>query len=449
MLRVTDDVATLRRKYAAGFHPFKRSLIWDVYSAIPWNRIGCAVYDPPLNLTGPNAAGATVFVLLDLVRMFKMYRMTIVIHLYNDASGIWAFVKLIFQLFITCHYVGCFWFRVATEQMFASEFDGGDTWLSGTGIVPDGVRIPGNWAMEYVTSLYWVVTTMSTVGYGDLLPQTVFERFMTMWVMIGGVAFFATITGTISEVISSSARSVVRFDEFIGEVDEFIKVAQIPEQQKTLILQFFELKYPDKNIFNDEGIVGMLPSGLRRQLLTATYGVLMEKSPLFHGLADTTLQQICGEIHVVPCIPDEVITMEGKEPDAFFVVRHGYVQLWRNGHKLGTIGPGKMFGEIAIFGLTDDGLRLRTAASLTQCELLKLGKQSFMPLLLQNQDLRKRYRSMAARQIERVKVSAEKDRHRIMWDKALSRNSIYMCIYDVYDMYVLKSQPALESILNG
>ena len=51
--------------------------------------------------------------------------------------------------------------------------------------------------------------------YGDLLPVTTFERLYTMIVMIGGVTFFAMITGTLTEIISSSSRGGQRFQEFM------------------------------------------------------------------------------------------------------------------------------------------------------------------------------------------------------------------------------------------
>lgn len=41
-------------------------------------------------------------------------------------------------------------------------------------------------------------------------------------------------------------------------------IAQVPPDQAMLILQFFELKYPDKNIFHDDAIGG---GGWRMQVM--------------------------------------------------------------------------------------------------------------------------------------------------------------------------------------
>ena len=415
MLHLIDDLPTLYLNYFTGVVPWRKSFIWDLFSAIPWNRIGCALNQPPVE--GARLPPAVVFLALDLCRMFKMYRLQVVMPIYNEAAGIWGFWKLLFQLFITCHYVGCAWFRVAADGGFVSEYDPEDNWLSNQGLLP---RSENNWSYEYVTSIYWVITTMSTVGYGDILPVTRFERVFTIAIMIGGVAFFAAITGTITDIISSNRRSAVRFQDFIGEVEEFIRVAQVPSEQKSLMLQFFELKYPDRNIFNDDQIISQLPQGLRRQLLKETFGHLINQVPLFCALSENTLLQLCGEVEIINCIPKERITTEGREPDCFYVVRHGHVQLFKQSQMLQKIGPGHAFGEIGLLGISPDGLRWRSSQSLTQVELMRLRKERFISVLLQNQDLKRRYRSLAARQIERLHLSAEQGKQRIMWDRALN-----------------------------
>jgi voltage-gated potassium channel len=47
--------------------------------------------------------------------------------------------------------------------------------------------------------LYWAVTTMATVGYGDLAPHTVVGRVDAILLMVVGVSFFALITGSIAQ----------------------------------------------------------------------------------------------------------------------------------------------------------------------------------------------------------------------------------------------------------
>ncbi|MFV0376845.1 MAG: ion transporter [Mangrovibacterium sp.] len=55
------------------------------------------------------------------------------------------------------------------------------------------------------SSIYWAIVTMTTVGYGDISPQTALGQFLASGVMIIGYAIIAVPTGIVtSEMIKSS-----------------------------------------------------------------------------------------------------------------------------------------------------------------------------------------------------------------------------------------------------
>jgi len=54
-------------------------------------------------------------------------------------------------------------------------------------------------------SIYWSIVTLTTVGYGDLTPQTAFGQFVSSLVMILGYAIIAVPTGIISVEIAKSS----------------------------------------------------------------------------------------------------------------------------------------------------------------------------------------------------------------------------------------------------
>jgi len=55
-------------------------------------------------------------------------------------------------------------------------------------------------------SIYWAIVTMTTVGYGDISPQTVLGKFLASAVMILGYAIIAVPTGIVSAEIAQLAR---------------------------------------------------------------------------------------------------------------------------------------------------------------------------------------------------------------------------------------------------
>ena len=49
--------------------------------------------------------------------------------------------------------------------------------------------------MPYIASLYWTVTTVTTVGYGDITPTAPAERVYAIICMVVGTGVFGYVIG--------------------------------------------------------------------------------------------------------------------------------------------------------------------------------------------------------------------------------------------------------------
>ncbi|MDC0036744.1 ion transporter [bacterium] len=56
-------------------------------------------------------------------------------------------------------------------------------------------------------SIYWAIVTLTTVGYGDISPQTGFGKFISSIIMVLGYCIIAVPTGLVSVDISHSLKS--------------------------------------------------------------------------------------------------------------------------------------------------------------------------------------------------------------------------------------------------
>lgn len=56
-------------------------------------------------------------------------------------------------------------------------------------------------------SMYWAVVTMTTVGYGDIAPQTNFGQFLASCLMILGYGIIAVPTGIVTQEFVTQARN--------------------------------------------------------------------------------------------------------------------------------------------------------------------------------------------------------------------------------------------------
>jgi len=54
---------------------------------------------------------------------------------------------------------------------------------------------------KMLLSLYYALTTLSTVGYGDVVPIHYTEKIFGVFIMILGIAFFSYIMGNFNDVL--------------------------------------------------------------------------------------------------------------------------------------------------------------------------------------------------------------------------------------------------------
>jgi len=72
----------------------------------------------------------------------------------------------------------------------------------------------------YITSFYFTVTTIVTVGYGDITAQNTGERIICILLMIVGVIAFSFATGSLSSIISNYDSSQAKLKEKIATLND-------------------------------------------------------------------------------------------------------------------------------------------------------------------------------------------------------------------------------------
>jgi CRP-like cAMP-binding protein len=70
----------------------------------------------------------------------------------------------------------------------------------------------------------------------------------------------------------------------------------------------------------------------------------------------------------------EVIFSAGEPGEVFYVVRAGTVELSLNGRPIEEVGPGGIFGELALI---DRVPRSATATAVTDCDLVPIDERRF------------------------------------------------------------------------
>jgi hypothetical protein len=114
----------------------------------------------------------------------RLYPHTHVTH--NTHQVFFAIVKQLFTMLFVAHFLAC-----TSYFMLDIDRDGGiigANWLS---TYDTELGLPGVPVFQrYIVALYWSLITISTVGYGDVLPVTHKERLFSVFAcLIGGIVF--------------------------------------------------------------------------------------------------------------------------------------------------------------------------------------------------------------------------------------------------------------------
>lgn len=169
-----------------------------------------------------------MFKIAKLLRTLKLRRkgnslMGRLLRSFSSSDTIY-FSILPFYLFglIIAHIFSCVWH-------FLSFRDGNaDSWLRRYGY-------DSSTPMEkYTASLYYVYSTITTTGYGDIVPLTQTEFIMTLIFMGAGVTFHSLIFSKIMEGLGQHKENALFFDKKKDLLKQLLKTTKIFEENKRM-----------------------------------------------------------------------------------------------------------------------------------------------------------------------------------------------------------------------
>jgi voltage-gated potassium channel len=99
--------------------------------------------------------------------------------------------------------------------------------------------------------------------------------------------------------------------------------------------------------------------------------------PFFSTLKKKELDLIATQADEVDVQAGKVLATQGEFGDQFFVIEQGSAEVTRDGDRIGELGPGDFFGEMALL---DEDRRIATVTATSPMTLVVMTRSSFRAL---------------------------------------------------------------------
>mmetsp|Transcript_13673 Transcript_13673/g.48248 ORF Transcript_13673/g.48248 Transcript_13673/m.48248 type:complete len:487 (-) Transcript_13673:153-1613(-) len=201
--------------------------------------------------------------------------------------------KLLGALFVTTHWAACFWWSVGTGAKAAGQMSWVDPYVD----VYHGLR------ERYVWSLYFTLTTMTTVGYGDITPVNYDEALFALVLLPVASVLFATLMGSLTDLISNlNAKSRIR-QKKKNMLSLYLAWRNVSPNLKRQIRNSLIYSWDEKHDFEvyEEEVKGQLPSTLRDELCLHSYGRLLKNAPFLKFMKGFSMcmRQLASMLHSI------------------------------------------------------------------------------------------------------------------------------------------------------
>jgi hypothetical protein len=230
----TEKVVVRRRQIAQ--HYLQTWFVVDFISTFPFDAVLQLHHAATADSSSTWAAIRLVRV-LRLVRLGRLYHAMTQSTFWRDrlpiSPAVLALSLLLMQIFYVTHLFACFWHFISLSDAERSHTSGGGgggsdqyrtNWRESFGFALSSTTI----GQRYVASIYYVLVTMATIGYGDIYPTNDLERLFGVFTILTGVIVLSMLVNRVTSVLATINPLSSAYEQQLEQLKASLKGLQLP-----------------------------------------------------------------------------------------------------------------------------------------------------------------------------------------------------------------------------
>ncbi|XP_015848617.2 voltage-gated inwardly rectifying potassium channel KCNH3 [Peromyscus maniculatus bairdii] len=320
--------------------------------------------------------------LLKTVRLLRLLRLLPRLDRYSQYSAV--VLTLLMAVFaLLAHWVACVWFYIGQQEIESSESelpeigwlqelarrletpyylvsqssDGGNTSgqsencssRSGSGGGGEangtGLELLGGPSLRsaYITSLYFALSSLTSVGFGNVSANTDTEKIFSICTMLIGALMHAVVFGNVTAIIQRMYARRFLYHSRTRDLRDYIRIHRIPKPLKQRMLEYFQATWAVNNGIDTTELLQSLPDELRADIAMHLHKEVLQL-PLFEAASRGCLRALSLALRPAFCTPGEYLIHQGDALQALYFVCSGSMEVLKGGTVLAILGKGDLIG---------------------------------------------------------------------------------------------------------
>uniref|UniRef100_A0A8D2ZIK5 Voltage-gated inwardly rectifying potassium channel KCNH2 n=1 Tax=Scophthalmus maximus TaxID=52904 RepID=A0A8D2ZIK5_SCOMX len=325
-----DEVVSQSSRIAV--HYFKGWFLIDMVAAIPFDLL---IYRSGEETT-------TLIGLLKTARLLRLVRVARKLDRYSEYGAAVLFL-LMCTFALIAHWLACIWYAIGNVERSTSV---GIGWLDNLGdqlgkpyndsIIGSGPSIRD----KYVTALYFTFSSLTSVGFGNVSPNTNSEKIFSICVMLIGALMYASIFGNVSAIIQRLYSGTARYHAQMMRVREFIRFHQIPNPLRQRLEEYFQHAWSYTNGIDMNAVLKGFPECLQADICLHLNRSLLQNCKAFKGSTKGCLRALAMRFKTTHAPPGDTLVHAGDLISDLYFISRGSIEILKGDVVVAILGRG-------------------------------------------------------------------------------------------------------------